>query len=268
MQQPWLTWFEYPGDSRPGVKIRSIITANDGDICLASVTEIILKDETNSPLIVDIGFAQGWWSCFCCEYFPSTVAIGFEPNETSYQEALLNIQPYPQIQLHNLAISDHFGVLPFCINGEESNSRISEIDATTFVACDTLNKYIGDKTVTMLKIDTEGHDMIILQSILPYIEQIKNLVFELSVHWYDSDKSMAVGKSFELLTNLRSQYKNIFGLSRRGIPTLYTFLSQEDILWFLNVAWSFKYQIDIFCTNSDCASIQKKPIQSLFRPPT
>jgi FkbM family methyltransferase len=261
---PWLTWFEVPGDSRYAVKVGSIVSANDGDVCLAAVSQCLLKDKKENLLVIDIGFAQGWWSCFCCEYFPNIRAIGFEPNEESYTQALEHLKVYPQIQLFNLAISDHFGVLPFAMRGEESNSRISQEEATTIVACDTLKSFIKDEQVALLKIDTEGHDMIILESIFPYISQIKNLVFEFTLYWYGTEQGPAIQNGLNWFTKISKVYRHIYGLSRRGEPTLYTFLTKEDILWFLNMAWSHKYQIDILCTNEELSELKKLSIQKLF----
>lgn len=261
---PWLTSYEAHGDRRGAVKIGNLIAANDGDICLAAITQELLQSY-EAPFCLDIGFAAGWWSCFVASYFSKSKCIGFEPNPTTYKQALENIRGYPSIELHNLAISDQFGILPFEINGEESNSRCK--DSEIYVACDIVDKYLPkDQPVSFVKIDTEGHDLIILGTLLPYLDRIDTIVFECSVYWYADSKEYGIRKTVELISKLQQSGKSIYGMSRRGEPRLYNFKNPMDLLHFLDISWNHKYQIDILATNQ---SISKVPIQNylaMFQP--
>ena len=146
-------------DPRYGLQIKHIQTGNDGDICNAYVTYELLHG-TDPKTCIDIGVDEGWWSLFVTEINPNVRVDSFEPNPISYN----SLQPYlnDRITLHNVAISNTTGTLLFSLEGGQTNSRSN---GTVEVACKPLDSYIGTKEVDLIKIDTEGHDLIILKSL-------------------------------------------------------------------------------------------------------
>jgi FkbM family methyltransferase len=178
---PWITIYEDTTNKRHGVKVDDIVSANDGDVCNSIVTAELVGN-IQAPYCIDIGVDQGWWSIFLCKINTSVKVDSFEPNPFSFEKVKNRIKEYPQISIHNLAISNTSGTIPLnCLEGE-SHSR-SVTDSTIFVPCDTLDKYVGNKQITLIKIDTEGHDIPIIKSLFPILQNIQSLIFELTTTW-------------------------------------------------------------------------------------
>ena len=107
---------------RYGVSVRHIVSGNDGDVCIASVTEALLENKVN-PLCVDIGVDQGWWSFFVVDKNSTAKVLAFEPNPISYNNLVPYLTNEPRIELHNVAISNKKGTLPFILEEGQSHSR-------------------------------------------------------------------------------------------------------------------------------------------------
>jgi len=240
-------------DPRNGLQIKHIQTGNDGDICNAYVTyELVHGSEPK--ICIDIGVDEGWWSLFVTEINSNVRVDSFEPNPISYKA----LQPYlnDQITLHNVAISDTSGTLLFSLEGGQTNSRSN---GTVEVLCKPLSPYIGTKQVDLIKIDTEGHDLIILKSLYPLLGQINAIVFECTPYWYGATKDICIQETLNVLTHLKSHYNHMYILSRRGPPNLIELQTDEDIFRFILYSYNAHYQVDILVCN---ISIQTIPIKS------
>jgi len=232
----WLTIIESGTDRRNGVQIRHIKSGNDGDICIAAVTELLLAGKM-SPLCIDIGVDEGWWSFFVLDANKTSQIMAFEPNPVSYTAMLPYIAGESRIQLHNLAISDTDGILPFSVEGGTSHSRGSA-DSDIRVPCVPLAPYIEGKDIDLIKIDTEGHELHILKT-LPF-ERIRSLIFEFTPYWYDS-----IEEAIACLEKLTTFYPALYSLSRRGPPTM---VPITDVRLFTMSNLEDKQQCDILCT--------------------
>ena len=245
MSYPWIIDFDSPGDPRKGIQIKHIRSGNDGDVCNSCVTYEILKG-TDTKYCVDIGVDEGWWSLFAANSNLNCKIDAFEPNEISFSALKPYIDSQKQITLHNLAVSDSFGILPFTVKGGESNSRI---DSETYVACDRIDRFIKDKTVNLIKIDTEGHDIIILKTLHPYLKQIEAIIFECTVYWYGKSKEECIQTTLDELLYLKLQYAYMYILSRRGNPILTSLHTEASIKDFINLSYTNSYQVDILVCN-------------------
>jgi FkbM family methyltransferase len=232
----WLTKIESPTDSRNGVHIRHIKSGNDGDVCIAAVTERLLAGK-ESPLCVDIGVDEGWWSFFVLDTNKTSQVMAFEPNPVSYAALLPYITGESRLQLHNVAISDTDGTLPFFVDGGTSHSRGAAVPDLC-VPCVPIAPYIAGKDVDLVKIDTEGHELKILKT-LP-LERIRSLIFEFTPYWYDS-----VEETVACLERIATFYPALYSLSRRGPPQL---ILLTNIRHFVMKSLEHKYQSDILCS--------------------
>jgi len=258
---PWIIDINYKFDKRAGIKVRHIESGNDGDICNSCVTYEILTKHSSVNMknmqCIDIGVDEGWWSFFVADIDPNFKIQSFEPNPVSYKA----LQPYlegpvkSQIELHNIAISDSYGTLPFIIEGGQSNSRVAKSEEN--VACERIDQYIGNKHIDLLKIDTEGHDLKILATLHPYIEngQIGAIIFECTPYWYGNSKGECISKTVEELLFLKSKYTYMYLMSRRGDPELESLKSESDIFEFAIFSYDEEYQVDIVVTNSPIKTI-------------
>jgi FkbM family methyltransferase len=222
------------------VKIRHIVSGNDGDVCIAMITEALLK-KTDVPYCIDIGVDQGWWSLFVLDTNTKSQIVAFEPNPISYAALKACIESESRITLYPFAISDKKGTIPFVIEGGNSNSR--DASATLSVACVKIDKYI-DRPVTLMKIDTEGHEIHILKTLRPHFKNIESIIFEFTVYWYHS-----VDEAKDELKNLLAEYPVMCMLNRRGLPSLER-IGLENIDGFITFCIENRFQCDILCSRS------------------
>lgn len=243
----WIIPIQDENDPRFGIQIRHIKSGNDGDICNSVVTYKLLKNKIN-PYVIDIGVDEGWWSFFCTEINSSVTIDAFEPNPNSFRELIQYLDSTPQIRLHNYAISNKSGFLPFTLESGMSNSRCT--NGTVSVPCTTLDRYIKNAKIDLIKIDTEGHDLCILETLHPYIKSINAILFECTVYWYGSTKEECIEKTSKELIYLKQQYMYMHSLSRRGIPPSLTSLANDqEIINFVKWSYENKYQTDILVCN-------------------
>ena len=150
------------------------------------------------------------------------------------------------IQIINKAVSNKEGILSFTLGGGGTHSRDSfgEQDKKIYLECTPLTQYIEGKKDILMKIDTEGHDIIIIKTILPYLQHIHTLIFEFTIYWYDNKD-----EAIEVLDTLRNNYKYMYLVSRRGLPYLEQILPAHDLKSIMNEFLLHTYQTDILCTN-------------------
>jgi FkbM family methyltransferase len=232
----WLTIIESETDPRYGVQVRHIKSGNDGDISIAAITELLLINKKN-PICIDIGVDEGWWSFFVLDINPTSTVTSFEPNILSYNALFPYIENEPRIKLHNIAISDKEGTIPFIKDKGQSHSR--DENTTERVICKPIGSYIEGKYIDLMKIDTEGHEFYILKTLRPYLSSIESIIFEFSPYWY-KDLTIVEAELQHLLT----EYPKMFWLSRRGQPTL-TPIKKEDISSFISESMIIHMACDI-----------------------
>jgi len=239
MTYPWIIDMDCPDDPRKGIKVRHITSGNDGDVCNSYVTYHLLKG--NSPkYCIDIGVDEGWWSFFAASVNSNCTIDSFEPNPISYAALLPHLVNDMQIRLHNKAISDSHGTLPFTIEGGQSHSRGS---STLLVPCIRLDSFL-QRTVSLIKIDTEGHDLAILHSLHPYLHTIEAIIFECSVFWYGTTRDECIQRTTEELSLLHKEYSHMYMLSRRGPIQVYI-LPFDDIASTVELFYDDHLQVDI-----------------------
>jgi FkbM family methyltransferase len=234
----WVVIINDKDHLRYGVSVRHIISGNDGDVCIAFITEILLKDKVN-PFCIDIGVDQGWWSFFVVDKNSTAKVLSFEPNPLSYKNLLPYLTNEPRIELHNLAISNTKGTLPFTLEEGQSHSR--DATAPLTVPCTLINSFIEGKSIDLIKIDTEGHELHILPTLYPYLSQIESLIIEISAKWYNDDDAC-----LDMLNHLLSVYPAMYFMSRSDQPSLFR-ITKETVGDFRNHK---DFQWDAFVTRN------------------
>ena len=255
--ESYVIFMDSETDPRYGIQIHHIRSGNDGDVCNAFVSYELLHG-TESKYCIDIGVDEGWWSFFVTDINPALQVDSFEPNPLSYSS--LQRYLHNRITLHNIAISDKTGSLPFTLNGGESNSRSTgEFE----VSCQSLEPYIQNKSVDLIKIVTEGHDLIILKTLYPYLKQIKAILFECTPYWYGVTKDECIQTTVSVVSYLKTHYAHMYVLSRRGKPILTELQTMEEIQDFIEFSYTTNYQVDIVvCQNP----IQSIPVYTYKNP--
>lgn len=246
----WVTTWETPWDIRHAVQYDGDqVTANDGDVCMSYITYDYLKKIPN-PYCLDVGADLCWWSKFCCEHIPNTHVDAFEPKSMGTEFHAHLAQAYPNICLHEVAISDTEGQLPFLEQGSDSHSRAPTAQR---VPCTTLPPFLDAvDRVDLIKIDTEGHELRILQSLLPYTGKIGAILFECSIFWYGDTHESAMSNTYGILKEYLKAYPFMYTLSRRGPPVL-TPVDETNLFTILAFSYEEHIQYDIFMTKGPFA---------------
>jgi FkbM family methyltransferase len=245
----WITEYNFNGDCRLGVKIDSIVSSNDGDVAIAAAMEELLH-RIPTAYCLDIGADEGWWSLFARNKSQQAEIVAFEPNPLSYKKLIENTKN-KNIKLINKAVSEKEGYLMFelsegCTNSREENSSNNLIK----LECTPITQYIEGKKNSIVKIDTEGHDIIILKTLLPYLENIDTLIFEFTIYWYKNKN-----EALDVLITLQKNYKHMYLLNRRGFPKFNEVPKTADLYNLLYQFYVNKYQVDIICTNTPFTTI-------------
>jgi FkbM family methyltransferase len=240
------------------VKIGDILSSNDGDICNAFLTtELIWKyrDKYNALKFLDIGFDKGWWSLLVSSLTPESEIIGFEPNPVSFNAATQIIINHPNIILYNIALSNSSGVLKLSLEEGSSNSRNNE---GVEVPCNTIDKYIADnEIISIVKIDTEGHEPYIIESMQTKIgnKTISSIILEYTVFWYGMNISDCLYNGEQLLNYLINTFRSVYALSRNGSPFIVGPVSIKNSREFVYEHYMRHLQTDLLCTDQDIETV-------------
>ena len=237
----WVDSYERYGDRR-AVLAGPVHSGNDGDVTNSCATYCVLQN-FNEPLCIDIGCAEGWWAEFVKSISPNARILAFEPNPTAFHALQTRWKNQPKLQILPYAVSNTHGMLYFSLEGEQSNSRGG---GAVSIPCVNLNAFLKDP-VAILKLDVEGHELEILESIQDKYSLIHAIVFEFTPKWYTSKE-----RSVHLLKTLSNSYPFAYHLSRRHIIELYP-LDLSNPEEFVQKMLDTQYQTDIL--------VSKTPIQ-------
>ncbi len=124
----------------------------------------------------DVGANTGQTSAEALKSFPAADVFAFEPDKTSFS-TLTATMTDRRFRSFNIALSNKSGEAPFfdygalatsnsLVENSEYASRIKHDVIVRTVHCDTVDSIcsnIGITNIDVLKIDTEGHDLAVLQ---------------------------------------------------------------------------------------------------------
>ena len=240
-----------------GYLVDNIPAKNDGDICNYFVCRELIR---KTPFIcVDIGVDVGAWTKMIKNVDSWREVHAFEPNPDSYANLKTLFNDLSGVYLYPYAISKTTGTVRFEKAGAQS--KICE-DGSVEIVTKPLFDVLGEGTqIGILKIDTEGHDAIILESIIPNLENIHTIITEWTPHEYGNNKNEAYHTSKELLDKYAMYYPYIYALSREGAPFVVSLESEEQRDEFLTEHLLRKMQTDLVFTNSPIEKIAVVPFE-------
>lgn len=234
----WVDSYERYGDRR-AVIAGPVHSGNDGDVTNSCVTYLVLQ-KFKDPFCIDIGCAEGWWTEFVKGIFPTAHILAFEPNPIEFEALQTRWKNQPTIQLLPYAVSNTDGTLSFSLEGEQSHSRGG---GSVTIPCVNLNAFLKNP-VAILKLDVEGHELEILESIQEKYSLIHTIVFEFTPKWYTSKE-----RSVQLLKTLSNSYPYAYHLSRRHTIELYP-LDLSSPEYFVQKMLDIQYQTDIIVSQT------------------
>lgn len=254
------------------IRVRGIVSFNDGDVCNAACMERLLAGaeataaavgSTTKPICVDIGVDRGWWSAFCLTYAPSAHVYAFEPNPLSF--SALQTQFATDISGGRLTLipkavsASTTTTLPLWLDGGCSHSREAVAAATaakpTIVSTTTLD-FLFDQhpRISCMKIDTEGHEYSIFKCLTPHLARVDTLLFECTANWYGTTPQECLSRTYEMLCSVLTEFPYVYTLSRRGPPTLMRIESEEHAFQLVHQWYINKFQTDILATRTTLES--------------
>ncbi len=241
------------------VAFDNIKSSNDGDVCIAYITNELIKDAID-PICIDVGADVAAWSLLCKHINSKSILYTFEPNPISFE----NIKKYESntLTLFNKGVSDKIGSFYMELNGSNSSMRNH---TGTLIETTTLD-FIFDKhnIINLIKIDTEGHDIVILNSLKSYYSRINSIIFEFTVYWYGKTDRECFITSLDILMKLYKSYNYIFIISRNHKPRLVRLDDPDMFISVVKFLYSNNLQVDILVTNSEDKGIHTFTVNEMF----
>lgn len=223
----------------------------DGDLINYLTTKALLKN-VQKPVCFDIGAFEGvWGECILLEKPDATIYF-FEPNPENFKKLSKNIENFSKnSKFFQTAISDVNGELVFNLHGSDSNSR-EYTENSMKVSCKKIDSFFASiNKVDIVKIDTEGHDIHVLKTLLPFAAQgrIDAIVTEFTVYWYGSCLEEIMGTVKETLEQYFQIYKYCYALSRNGEPYLLGPIGTHNLTNFIKYHNMYHIQTDLYFMN-------------------
>ena len=122
----------------------------------------------NIQTVFDVGANVGQSALDYLEIFPHAAIYSFEPIKATYDELRAATRTHPRIQSFHCAMGAQKGIGTIHVASDSRKSSINypRGDRTEQIDLATLDEFVGEKairTIDFLKIDTEGHELDVLQ---------------------------------------------------------------------------------------------------------
>ena len=140
--------------------------------------------EIGDGIVFDVGANRGEWAEQAMAFHPRACLHCFEPGESAFRE--LSAVLGDRVQAHNVAVSSEAGtvVLHTAEDPEQSSlfsrRHFGDVGSETVqaVTIDQICKREGIEEIALLKIDTEGNELAVLQGAVETLPRIKTIQFE------------------------------------------------------------------------------------------
>jgi len=194
--------------------------------------EILQQFLPPNPVIVEAGAFDGHDTQKMAKQWPSSTIHAFEPLPEIYERLVKNTQHLNNVHCHPFALSNHTGSALFYVSEKPTRpgtaSQAGSLHApkerlqhspmifprTTTVQTITLEKWANENAIQLIDLlwlDTQGHELAILQSASNILKNIKVVLAEVSfiesyedqpqyqdvVTWMASHGFEHVGRDFE-----------------------------------------------------------------------
>jgi FkbM family methyltransferase len=244
------SWIRKTNDTFYYVSFHDIVTCNDGDACISCVTHEVISGSSD-PVCIDIGADLGWWSLFCKYNNKKSIIHAFEPNPSTYD----SLQRYADdtFYVYNKAVSNKNDTMRIEFKNSSSHSRGNTGEIVQTTTLDFLFDNISQ--VDIIKIDTEGHDIIIVHSLERFFTKINTLIFEFTTYWYGDSKDYCIQNSLNALELLGNFYPYLYILCRNSSLGAIQIVDHDNFLPVIVLLYNNHIQVDIVC--------KKQPIKSL-----
>lgn len=180
--------------------VKQLFLTNENENIFAAIrliNSLELKNLRNS-LIIDIGAYDGKTSQLFSKAFPEINILAFEANPEVCKSAIKILSPNTKIHLSNYAISNENKTMSFYITSNHVSSSLNRIDQSEVNKTDykkeldithkvevearKLDDFTADKDIVLLKIDTQGHELEVLEGAKETLKRTRFILIEMSNH--------------------------------------------------------------------------------------
>lgn len=157
-----------------------------------------VKDLSKEFVIADIGAFDGHTAQLFSKAFPNNAIHAFEANEEMYKLAHENCRSYSNIKIKNCAISDKNEKLIFNITSNNVSSSLNQVNVSAAdqkdyqselmikkqeeVEAFKLDNLLTNERLILLKIDTQGHELKVLEGAKEVLKRTNYVLIEMSNH--------------------------------------------------------------------------------------
>ena len=182
------------------IKIKDVLFL-DGNENITRVINLIKKvglTIDNNKVIFDIGAFNGETTKLFSNAFPSAKIVAFEANPEVYNIALINCADNKNISLRNTAISDKNEIVTFYITSNNVSSSLNQINNNEVniedyktelnlknkvsVEAKKLDEFNNNCEVLLIKIDTQGHELHVINGAKEVLKKTSFVLIEMSNH--------------------------------------------------------------------------------------
>jgi FkbM family methyltransferase len=227
-------------------KIGAIANQSNSECPFHPFSKLPLSPEKVS-LVVDVGAFSGYYSLKALSYYPNCKVIAFEPSSDNIQLFKNNINEpsSSRITIHKSAVSNEIGesVLNITSYGPahslepqskehyRQNPHAFEIGKEN-VKVVTLDDILSsEKIIDVLKIDTEGHEVKVLQGARSILEKTRYVIIEVSLARDTSPSEQNVFAIFKLLQASGFSLYSIIDLYPFEQPASHLGMAQFDAVF-------------------------------------
>lgn len=182
--------------------------------------DIICQYAESGLTFVDVGAHYGFYSLLIARSIPKSKVIAIEPVDENFEVLKKNIElnKFKNISAYKLAASDKEGIKKLQIT-EASDScgfyghPLTKTVEVRKIKTVYLDKFLKNQKVDILKIDVEGHEMVVLEGAKSIL---KNKNVKLLIEFNPKTLKKAGKKPEELLSKLRAFNFDIFLINDKG----------------------------------------------------
>lgn len=180
-----------------------------------SIVDVLVDHARAGDVLVDIGANIGYVATCFLKRVPDSRAICVEPQPGIVDLLRLNTAQFAgRADVHQIALSDKDGELRFHVNSANRGaSRISEDGEITVPAIDAGEFLRRFPKVDMIKIDVEGHEAVIFQSIENELKRLRPRGILFECHGQEGGPEGALGAVLNRLGY------TIFGIEKNLLST-------------------------------------------------
>ena len=147
---------------------------------------IVFPGVFQATTIVDIGAHAGAASVYLKAHYPDAEVFAFEPSRLAHAHLLVNLRGWPGVEVQRAALGDRSGEarlyegLYSSMQGsmKPNEENVESYEVVPLLEARSVFSALDRSVLSIVKIDTEGSEIEILDSIEPFLGRIEVLYLE------------------------------------------------------------------------------------------